>query len=157
MENQFSDVFVIRYMPVMITQEFEHFYIAQKHNFTRAFSEIKDGRKTSHWMWFVFPQLAGLGSSEMAQKFAIRDIDEAALYLNDAVLGERLVSISRQLLVHNDKTAYEIFGSPDDMKLRSSMSLFSLVPDADPVFQEVLDLFYRGERDPKTLELLQSS
>ncbi|MGV3684626.1 MAG: DUF1810 domain-containing protein [Daejeonella sp.] len=155
MENHFSGVVVIRYMPVMITQEFEHFYVAQKHNFTRAFSEIKDGRKASHWMWFIFPQLAGLGFSEMARQYAIRDIAGASVYLKDPVLGERLVSISRQLLAHGDKTAHDIFGSPDDMKLRSSMTLFSLVPDADPVFQEVLNLFFQGERDPKTLEFLQ--
>lgn len=141
-------------MPVMTTQEFEHFYTAQKHNFARAFSEVKDGRKISHWMWFIFPQLAGLGSSEMARKYAIHNLTEAGAYLMDPVLGERLVSISKQLLAHNDKTSYEIFGSPDDMKLRSSMTLFSLLPDADPVFQEVLDVFYGGEKDPRTLALL---
>ncbi len=141
-------------MPVMTIQELEHFYTAQKHNFARAFSEIKDGRKISHWMWFIFPQLSGLGSSEMAQQYAIRDIAEASAYLKDPVLGERLVSISKQLLAHRDKTAYEILGSPDDMKLRSSMTLFSLVPGADAVFEEVLDVFYDGEKDPRTLELL---
>jgi uncharacterized protein (DUF1810 family) len=141
-------------MPVMIIQELEHFYTAQKHNFARAFSEIKDGRKISHWMWFIFPQLTGLGSSEMAQHYAIRDVAEASAYLRDPVLGERLVSISKQLLAHRDKTAYEIFGSPDDMKLRSSMTLFSLVPGADLIFKEVLDVFYDGEKDPRTLELL---
>jgi uncharacterized protein (DUF1810 family) len=141
-------------MIVMTTQQFEHFYIAQKHNFSRAFSEIKEGKKASHWMWFIFPQLAGLGSSEMARKYAMHDLAEADLYLRDPVLGERLVSISRELLVHSDKTAHEIFGSPDDLKLWSCMSLFSLLPDTDPVFQEVLGLFYKGERDPRTLELL---
>lgn len=138
----------------MTTQQFEHFYIAQKHHFSRAFTEIKEGRKSSHWMWFVFPQLAGLGSSEMARKYAMHDLAEADLYLRDGVLGERLVSISRELLVHSDKTAHEIFGSPDDLKLWSCMTLFSLLPDTDPVFQEVLGLFYNGERDPGTLELL---
>ncbi len=141
-------------MPVMTTQEFEHFYTAQKHNFARAFSEVKEGRKNSHWMWFIFPQLTGLGSSEMARKYAIQDIDGASSYLADPVLGERLVSISRELLMHGDKTAYEIFGSPDDMKLRSCMTLFSLVAHANPVFQEVLNLFYDGEGDPQTLSLL---
>jgi uncharacterized protein (DUF1810 family) len=138
----------------MTTQEFKHFYTAQKHNFARAFSEIKDGRKNSHWMWFIFPQLAGLGLSEMAQKYALHDIAEATAYLSDPVLGERLVSISKQLLAHGDKTAYEIFGSPDDMKLRSCMTLFSLVPETDPVFQEVLNIFHEGENDPRTLALL---
>lgn len=144
-------------MPVMTTQGLEHFYTAQKHNFARAFSEIKDGKKNSHWMWFVFPQLAGLGSSEMAKKYAINDISEASDYLKDAVLGERLVSISRQLLAHRDKTAHEIFGSPDDRKLKSCMTLFSLVPGADSVFEEVLNQFYEGEKDPKTLGLLNQA
>ncbi len=138
----------------MTHQEFQHFYTAQKHNFARAFSEIKDGRKISHWMWFIFPQLAGLGLSEMAQKFSLNDISEAQSYLADPVLGERLVSISRQLLVHGDKSATQIFGSPDDMKLRSSMTLFSLVPNANPVFQEVLNVFYDGEPDSRTIALL---
>ncbi|WP_411274705.1 DUF1810 domain-containing protein [Daejeonella sp.] len=141
-------------MIVTTTQGFEHFHTAQKHNFARAFKEIKDGRKNSHWMWFVFPQLAGLGFSEMTKKYAIHDIPEASAYLADNVLGERLTSISKQILSHKDKTAHEIFGSPDDMKLKSSMTLFSLVPGADAVFQEVLDEFYEGVKDPKTLELL---
>ena len=141
-------------MPATSTKQFAHFNTAQKHNFARAFSEIKDGRKYSHWMWFVFPQLAGLGTSEMAQRYAIHDLAEAGAYLRDSVLGERLISISKQLLSHSDKTAHEIFGSPDDMKLKSSMTLFSLVPGADPVFQEVLDVFFEGKKDPKTLELL---
>ncbi|WP_079703572.1 DUF1810 domain-containing protein [Daejeonella lutea] len=138
----------------MTTQEFGPFYTAQKHNFARAFSEVKDGKKMSHWMWFIFPQLAGLGSSEMAQLYAIQDIAEAKAYLNDPVLGERLVSISKQVLVHGDKTASEIFGTPDDLKLRSSMTLFSLVPGTNPVFQEVLNMFYGGEPDPRTIALL---
>ncbi len=105
-------------------------------------------------MWFTFPQLAGLGFSEMAQKFSLRDIDEAQSYLSDPVLGERLVSISRQLLAHGDKSATQIFGSPDDLKLRSSMTLFSLVPNANPVFQEVLNVFFDSEPDSRTIELL---
>ncbi len=105
-------------------------------------------------MWYVFPQLAGLGVSEMNKKYAIHDLTEAGAYLADKVLGERLTSISKQLLSHRNKTAHEIFGSPDDRKLKSCMTLFSLVPGADPVFQEVLDEFFEGEKDPKTLELL---
>lgn len=126
---------------------------AQKNSFENALKEIENGRKVSHWMWFIFPQLAGLGSSPMAQKYALQDIAEATAYLNDPILGERLEKISRKLLTHQDKTAYEIFGSPDDMKLRSSMTIFSLVPGASGVFQEVLDVFYNGEPDPMTLKL----
>lgn len=147
-------MFLLSVMPVMTIQEFEPFYTAQKHNFARAFSEVKDGRKISHWMWFIFPQLGGLGSSEMAKKFAIHDIKEAKSYLADPVLGERLVSISKELLAHADKSASEIFGTPDDLKLRSSMTLFNLLPNTDPVFQEVLNAFYNGEPDPRTLALL---
>lgn len=147
-------MFLLSVMHVMTIQEFEPFYTAQKHNFARAFSEVKDGRKISHWMWFIFPQLGGLGSSEMAKKFAIHDIKEAKSYLADPVLGERLVSISKELLAHADKSASEIFGTPDDLKLRSSMTLFNLLPNTDPVFQEVLNAFYNGEPDPRTLALL---
>lgn len=122
--------------------------------FKTAFQEIEQGRKSSHWMWFIFPQLAGLGSSEMARRYAIRDLQEAALFLGDASLGSRLVTISRLVAGITGKTAFEIFGSPDDMKLRSSMTLFSLVSGTDPVFRQVLDRYFGGEPDPLTLKLL---
>ena len=133
---------------------FQHFVSAQRDTFDDALTEVQNGRKTSHWMWFIFPQLGGLGSSEMSKKFAIRDLEEAAGYLNDEVTGPKLIQITSLLLLQNNKTAHDIFGSPDDMKLRSSMTLFSLLPDANPVFQQVLDKYFDGEKDPRTLELL---
>ncbi len=127
----------------------------QDRYFDAARNEIGGGRKTTHWMWFMFPQLAGLGSSEMARRFAIRDLEEAGLFLRDPVLGNRLITLCRLLTGIGGKSAAQIFGSPDDMKLRSSMTLFSLVPDADPVFGEVLARYYGGQKDPLTIRLLE--
>jgi len=105
-------------------------------------------------MWYIFPQIQGLGSSEAAKFYAIKDLKEAANYLMHPVLGPRLVKISKELLRHQDRSAHEIFGSPDDLKLRSCMTLFAAVPNADPVFQQVLDQFFDGEKDPKTQRIL---
>jgi uncharacterized protein (DUF1810 family) len=134
-------------------QNFQHFISAQENTFDTAFQEIKNGRKVSHWMWFIFPQLGGLGFSTMSAKYAIRDLGEAQEYLSNEITGKRLVEISSLLLSHKNKSAYDIFGSPDDMKLRSSMTLFSLVPGADLVFMHVLDRYFDGYKDPRTLEL----
>lgn len=123
--------------------------------FGTALAEVEQGRKTSHWMWFIFPQLEGLGSSDMARRYALRDLNEAGLFLRDEVLGSRLIRISGALLEIPSKTAHEIFGSPDDLKLRSSMTLFSMVPGADPVFEAVLARYFGGEKDPLTIGLLK--
>lgn len=131
----------------------KRFLAAQDRDYDRALAEIKNGRKQSHWMWYVFPQLAGLGFSETARFYAINDLQEAADYLNHPVLGSRLVDITAALLPINGKTANQIFGSPDDLKLRSSMTLFSLVENTNPVFQAVLAKYYGGSPDPKTLAL----
>ncbi|HEY0896259.1 MAG TPA: DUF1810 domain-containing protein [Sphingobacteriaceae bacterium] len=125
--------------------------------FGAAWKEIEQGRKTTHWMWFFFPQLAGLGSSETARRFAIRDLKEACLFLDDPVLGSRLIALSRLLAGIEGRSAAEIFGSPDDLKLRSSMTLFSLVPGADPVFEAVLVRYYGGQKDPRTVLLLEKT
>jgi len=119
----------------------------------QALSELRNGRKTSHWMWFVFPQVAGLGSSSTSQRYAIGSLAEARAYLDHPVLGPRLVECAEAVLTHPDRSAREIMGSPDDAKLRSSMTLFALA-GSDPVFQQVLDVFFAGERDPRTVELL---
>ena len=132
----------------------KRFLTAQEGDYARALAEIKNGRKQSHWMWYIFPQIAGLGFSETAKFYAINDIQEARDYLEHSVLGSRLIEISSALLQHKGKTANQIFGSPDDLKLRSSMTLFSLVNDTDPVFQAVLDKYYGGSPDPKTLLLV---
>ncbi|MBX0333834.1 DUF1810 domain-containing protein [Pontibacter sp. HSC-14F20] len=131
------------------------FLDAQTDSYEQALSEIKSGRKRSHWMWFIFPQVQGLGYSETAQFYAIKDLEEARLYLQHPVLGPRLVEISKAMLALEGKTANQILGNPDDLKLRSSMTLFAAVPNADPVFKNVLDKYYKGEADEKTRQLLR--
>lgn len=132
----------------------EKFTKAQERDYDQALSEIRNGRKASHWIWYIFPQIAGLGYSEMSQKYAIKDLAEAKEYLSHPILGKRLIVISNALLQH-DKSALSIMGSPDDLKLRSCMTLFSLIPGADPVFEKVLKKFFNGQRDPATLQLVQ--
>lgn len=136
------------------TPHLTRFLEAQERDYNRALAEIKNKRKQSHWMWYIFPQLTGLGFSDMAAFYAIHNLQEASDYLNHPVLGSRLVTIAQALLEIDGKTATQIMGSPDDLKLRSSMTLFSLVPNTDPVFQAVLDKFFNGSPDPKTLALL---
>ncbi|CAM3790431.1 DUF1810 domain-containing protein [Mucilaginibacter galii] len=127
---------------------------AQAKNYADALAEIKNGKKSTHWMWYVFPQIQGLGNSEFARFYAIKDIEEAKVYLAHPVLSERLIEISKAMLELDGNDAYAILGSPDEMKLQSSMTLFSLVPNADPVFDEVLQKYYHGEKDSKTLRIL---
>ena len=132
----------------------QRFTEAQAHNYADALAEIKNGKKRTHWMWYVFPQIQGLGNSEFARLYAINDMEEAEAYLQHPVLGSRLIEISNALLKLQSNDPYAIFGSPDDMKLQSSMTLFSLVPNADPVFDKVLQKFYNGEKDSKTSQIL---
>ena len=130
----------------------ERFVQAQDGVYERALAEIVAGRKRSHWMWFVFPQIAGLGSSPTAQRYAIRDLAEAREYLAHPVLGPRLRECAEALLRHH-KPAEAIFGYPDDLKLRSSMTLFARAADDPALFDQVLDRFYDGP-DDRTLTLL---
>ncbi|MEZ0542931.1 DUF1810 domain-containing protein [Fibrella arboris] len=130
------------------------FVDAQASNYTQALAEIRNGQKRSHWMWYVFPQIAGLGFSRTAAFYAVSNLQEASDYLNHPVLGPRLVEIATAMLNVEGKTATQILGSPDDVKLRSSMTLFSLVPNAAPIFQAVLDKYYGGVQDSKTMDLL---
>jgi len=132
----------------------ERFKKAQERDYEAALNEIKNGRKQGHWMWYIFPQIAGLGSSETSQHFAIKDIKEANDYLMDDELSIRLVNICKALLTLETNNANEVFGSPDDLKLKSSMTLFDAVPATFPVFGQVLDKFYNGQRDQKTLQIL---
>lgn len=132
------------------------FIEAQKNDYQRALTEISSGRKQSHWMWYIFPQLAGLGYSETARFYAISDLQEADDYLRHPVLGRRLIEISAVLLTIEGKTATQIMGIPDDLKLRSSMTLFSLLTNTDPVFKAVLDKFFHSLPDPKTLALVNT-
>lgn len=134
--------------------DLQRFIAAQESNYDAALREITAGRKRTHWMWYVFPQLDGLGSSEMARRYAIRDTDEARAYLAHPVLGERLQACARAALEHGDKSATEIFGTPDDLKLRSSATLFAAVSEEGSVFHRLLAQFYPGGPDPATLRLL---
>ena len=135
--------------------DLDRFVRAQAQVYDDALDEILDGRKTSHWMWFVFPQLAGLGRSETAQRYAIRGLDEAHAYLAHPLLGERLRECTQALLRLEGRSAHEIFGSPDDMKLHSSLTLFSLVAEPGSAFEKALGQYFDGVRDQATLRLLQ--
>jgi uncharacterized protein (DUF1810 family) len=130
------------------------FLEAQEKNYAKALSEIKKGKKQSHWIWYIFPQILGLGTSIPAQYYGIKDMREATEFLSHPILGTRLIEISMALLELPGKDAFTVLGSPDDMKLKSSMTLFSLVKDANPVFQQVLDKFFEGEKDKRTLQIL---
>lgn len=130
------------------------FLTAQERSYATALAEIKAGRKRSHWMWYIFPQIAGLGMSSTAQYYSIQDRLEAEEYMAHPVLGTRLLEISRALLALESSDASAVMGYPDDLKLRSCMTLFAQVSD-DPVFEAVLDKFYGGSPDPRTLALLK--
>ena len=130
------------------------FVEAQERDYSRALSEIRQGRKRSHWIWYVFPQLAGLGYSHNARFYGLSGAEEAQAYLDHPVLGARLTEISQALLEVEGRTAHDILGSPDDLKVRSCATLFATVAPAGSVFQQVLDQYYGGEADSKTLELL---
>ena len=139
--------------------QLNRFLKAQRNDYPRALAEVRNGRKVSHWMWYIFPQIDGLGRSSTAIRYAIKSLAEAAAYLNHEVLGSRLLEISHALLSVEGRTAREIFGMPDVYKLRSSMTLFDAV-QADSerptsIFREVLERYYTGERDKRTLELLE--
>jgi uncharacterized protein (DUF1810 family) len=132
------------------------FVDAQEYNYEEALSEIRDGRKRSHWMWYVFPQFHGLGSSPASRRFAIKSLAEAEAYLRHPVLGPRLLECCEAAASVEGRSALEVFGSPDDMKLRSCATLFAHVSPEEPVFGRVLDRYFGGERDRKTLRLIES-
>ena len=134
--------------------ELSRFLTAQEPVYRDVLSELREGRKRTHWMWFVFPQLEGLGSSPMARRYAIRSLDEARAYLAQPVLGARLIECASAVLGVEGRPAADIFGSPDDLKLRSSATLFALVSDADSVFERLLAKYFRDERDARTLRRL---
>ena len=131
------------------------FTLAQEGTYDRALSELKSGQKRSHWMWYIFPQLDGLGHSETTRYYAIKSREEAAAYLKHPILGPRLVTCAKAILRHKQRSVSEIFGYPDDVKLRSSMTLFETVSAPDSVFTLVLDQFFNGYRDDKTHQLLE--
>ena len=137
--------------------DLSRFLEAQKNSYDTALREIKAGRKRSHWMWYIFPQIRGLGYSAMAQHYAIRDLGEAREYLRHPVLGPRLIEISEALLALDESDPRRVMGSPDDLKLRSCMTLFQCAAPDQPVFGKVLDKFYGGRPDGRTLEILSRS
>lgn len=142
----------------MIDERLERFYDAQRQDYACAFAEIQNGYKESHWMWFIFPQIKGLGKSPTAQYYSIEDLDEAIAFLNDPYLGENLREISAELLKKSTDNAEDIFGYVDAIKLKSSMTLFHYageMSDENSVFYSVLSKYYNGEFDERTLELIE--
>jgi uncharacterized protein (DUF1810 family) len=130
------------------------FVRAQKRDYEQALSEIRSGRKQSHWMWYIFPQFDGLGFSSTSRRYAIRSVAEAEAYLGHPILGPRLVEIAEAAAGVEGRSAFEVFGSPDDMKLRSCATLFAQVSPAGSVFERLLARHFGGEPDGETLRLL---
>jgi uncharacterized protein (DUF1810 family) len=137
------------------TQELERFVEAQDRVYANVLDEIAMGHKTSHWMWFIFPQLRELGRSAMAKRFGIAGRDEAIAYLAHPVLGRRLKECVNLLLSQRSSDPHEIFGSPDDLKLRSCLTLFASAAKDEPCFQSALERFYAGKPDQATVALLK--
>jgi uncharacterized protein (DUF1810 family) len=134
----------------------KRFLRAQEDDYFVALSELRSGCKKSHWIWYIFPQVDGLGSSPMAQEYAIKSKEEAIAYLNHDVLGIRLQECACCLLLHQNKSIKDIMGFPDDLKLRSSMTLFSSISSAGSVFHQLLEIFFRGDLCNHTLSKLNS-
>ncbi|MGA8918243.1 MAG: DUF1810 domain-containing protein [Pseudolabrys sp.] len=143
----------------MTEADLVRFVEAQAQVYRQVVDELTDGRKRTHWMWFIFPQLTGLGHSVMAQRYAIHDLDQARRYLADPILGSRLRHDVQVMTRHKGKSALEILGSPDDLKFRSCLTLFgqaALDDDDRLLFAKALNQFYSGKTDPRTLELLRT-
>ena len=137
--------------------DLQRFLSAQEGRIDDALRELRTGQKTSHWIWFVFPQFDGLGHSGMARRYAIRSLTEASAYLQHPLLGARLLACTLAVNSVAGRSAHQILGSPDDMKFRSSMTLFESVPGADAAFSAALEKYYAGQRDVATLRLLEAS
>ncbi len=135
--------------------EFEHFVKAQDRIYDRVCRELADGRKRSHWMWFIFPQLRGLGHSAMAERYALDSLEQARRYLAHNVCGPRLRECTTLAVGADAPSAQVLFGAPDWLKFRSSMTLFAAADPADDLFARALDRYYDGERDERTIHLLQ--
>lgn len=135
----------------------QRFLAAQAGDYEDALGELQHGRKESHWIWYIFPQVAGLGHSSMAEKYAIQSRAEALAYLNHPVLGARLRACAEMLLQHQAKRIQDIMGYPDDLKLRSSMTLFAAISSPGGIFRKVLDAFYSGQMDERTIAFLQAA
>ena len=134
----------------------QRFLDAQETDYNIALRELRQGYKCSHWMWYIFPQISGLGFSRTAQYYEIKNIEEAKEYINHPVLGKRLIEISRVLLKVESDDAREVMGYPDDLKLKSCMTLFSIIAPEEDVFKKVLDKFFDGHQDEKTIDILNN-
>ena len=134
--------------------DLDRFLLAQKDSFLQALAEIRSGQKQSHWMWYIFPQFDGLGFSSMSRRYAIKNAAEARAYLRHPVLGPRLAQCCEAAVAVDGRSAAKVFGSPDDMKLRSCATLFAAVSPPGSVFEQVLDRFFHGARDGQTVRLL---
>ncbi|MDQ3041543.1 MAG: DUF1810 domain-containing protein [Acidobacteriota bacterium] len=131
------------------------FITAQEMVYSRVLFELRNGRKRTHWMWFIFPQIDGLGNSSTTKRYAIKSIEEAQEYLNHPLLGKRLKECAETVLAVEGRSISEIFGYPDDLKLKSSTTLFENVADSDPIYASMLNKYFNGERDIRTLNLLE--
>jgi uncharacterized protein (DUF1810 family) len=138
-----------------VAHDLDRFLEAQEDVYPQALEELRAGRKRSHWMWFVFPQFDGLGASATSRRYAIRSLEEARAYLRHPVLGARLAECTRAVLDLHGLSAPQVFGSPDDRKFRSSMTLFDLVSGPDSPFAAALEMYFSGERDGRTIELVR--
>jgi uncharacterized protein (DUF1810 family) len=139
------------------THDLQRFIDAQEPVYDEVCAELADGRKTSHWIWFIFPQLRALGRSGTAKRFGIADLAEAEAYAAHPLLGRRLRDCARMVLQVQGRSAHQIFGSPDDLKLRSCMTLFERAAPQEPVFAQVLERYYGAERDRLTLDVVAAA
>ena len=136
--------------------DLNRFLTAQEKVYRTALAELKNGRKRSHWMWYIFPQIDGLAKSATSKRYAIKSIEEARQYLNHPVLGSRIAECAEVLLAVEGRSISEIMGYPDDLKLKSSMTLFASLPQTPATFDRVLDKYFQGERDINTLNILET-
>lgn len=134
---------------------FDDFIQAQNTIYPSVIKELTEGQKRTHWMWFIFPQVKGLGQSTMSRRFAIESLEQARAYLQHDVLGARLIECAELLLLHPDKSALDIFGSPDNLKLHSSLTLFAFAAGNNCVFEQLLYQFYAGSYDINTIKILK--
>ena len=142
-------------MPSMIDQDdSDRFVQAQVNDYPVALAELRAGRKRSHWMWYIFPQLAGLGFSAMSQRYEIRNLAQASAYLAHPLLGPRLIECAEAVLSIKGQSAREVFGTPDDLKLRSCATLFAAMSSSGSVFHRLVDVYFAGKPDEKTMRLL---
>jgi uncharacterized protein (DUF1810 family) len=141
-------------MPWRDSPSLDRFVQAQQQDYAVALAEVRNGRKQSHWMWYIFPQIQGLGLSEIAHTYAITDLAEATDYLHHPILGPRLLEITAAVLALEGHSAHEIFGSPDDRKLHSCCTLFAQVSPPGSVFKQVIAKYFDGKPDPNTLDRL---